>query len=70
MAETTVYIPDEKIIDYIKSKFELDPGKANPNIEVRVTANPPTENNTMSHLVEVTLRYGLELGEIGELAEI
>lgn len=67
MAEIKVYVSDDEVLDYIQTKFGLEPGKASAHIGVDVVAQPADENSTVSHVVEVTLRYGLELGELKAL---
>lgn len=69
MATIQIHVSDDKILQYLRDDRNFSEGRSN-NIQVEVEARPPVQNSKISHVVHVTVTYGLELGEIEKLAEI
>ncbi|UIN31886.1 hypothetical protein [Microbacterium binotii] len=67
MASVQIPIDDDKILDYIRENYGLVEGKSRV-LAVEVEAQPRAANSSISHVVTVSIRYGLELGEIEKLA--
>lgn len=68
MASIEIPISDDKILDHLRTERGLQEGKTF-DIDVMVEARPPERNSSVSHVVTVQLRYGLQLGEIERLVE-
>ena len=69
MAEITVYVSDDKILEYLRDKRELDLGSRAANVNVSVKPVPLVANSSVSHEVTVSVTYGLQIGELRSLTE-
>ena len=68
-ASVQIPIDDEKILDYIRDNHGQVEGKSR-DLGVEVQSLPRAANSSISHVVTVTIRYGLRLGEIEKLAAL
>jgi len=68
MASVEIRIPDEKLLEYLREQRGFAEGQTH-EISVEVEAQPPIANSTISHVAVVTLRYGLQLGQLEKLVE-
>ena len=66
MARVIVEVPDETLVEFIEQKRGLDRGQS-VGTSVEIEAQPPVDNSNYSHIVTVSLRYALELGELDAL---
>jgi hypothetical protein len=66
MASIEMPISEEKLLELLREKYGLEPGKAR-LVDVEIQALPPVGNSRTSHEVRVTFECGLDLGEAGTL---
>lgn len=69
MASIQRYIDDQKIIDYVTKTYGFAQGKTH-DVTVEIESRPPVMNSTTSHIVKVTVAYGLKLDEVDKLTEL
>ncbi|GEB94382.1 hypothetical protein [Microbacterium lacticum] len=69
MAKIQRYIDDQKIIDYVSTAYGFDQGKSH-DVSVEIESQPPVMNSSTSHVVKVTVSYGLKLDEVDKLTEL
>lgn len=67
MANVTIEVPDEQILELVERTRGLECGDAVRPPQITLQSQPPVSNSKVSHLVTVTLTYAFELGEIDPL---
>lgn len=70
MANITMHIDDDKLLDYLKTNRGLELGHSYGDLQLTVSAEPPTMNSVTSHTVTVSVTYGLDLGAVNGLVGI